>query len=39
MAENKYKLTGETISFDGASLYRIEAIKDFYDVKKGDKGG
>lgn len=37
--DKKYKLTGETISFDGASLYRIEAIKDFYDVKKGDKGG
>lgn len=35
----KYKLTGETISFDGANLYRIEALKDFYDVKKGDKGG
>lgn len=39
MAKKKYKLTGETISFDGANLYRIEALKDFYDVKKGDKGG
>lgn len=39
MAEKKYKLTGETISFDGANLYRIEALKDFYDVNKGDKGG
>lgn len=39
MAGKKYKLTGETISFDGAKLYRIEALKDFYDVKKGDKGG
>lgn len=39
MAEKKYKLTGETISFDGANLYRIKALKDFYDVKKGDKGG
>lgn len=39
MANKKYKLTGETISFDGANLYRIEALKDFYDVKKGDKGG
>lgn len=39
MEKKKYKLTGETISFDGANLYRIQAIKDFYDVKKGDKGG
>lgn len=39
MAKKKYKLTGETISLDGANLYRIEALKDFYDVKKGDKGG
>lgn len=39
MAKKKYKLTGETISFDGANLYRIEALKDFYDVRKGDKGG
>lgn len=39
MANKKYRLTGETISFDGANLYRIEALKDFYGVKKGDKGG
>lgn len=39
MAEKKYKLTEETISIGDANLYRIEALKDFYDVKKGDKGG
>lgn len=25
--------------FDGRKLYRIEALKDFSNVKKGDKGG
>ena len=35
----KYKLTEETINVDGRTLYRIEALKDFNDVKKGDKGG
>ena len=37
--ENKYKLTEETINVNGKTLYRIEALKDFNDVKKGDKGG
>ena len=37
--EKKYKLTDETISVNGRTLYRIEALKDFGDVKKGDKGG
>ena len=37
--ELKYKLTDETIIFKGITLYRIEALKDFSDVKKGDKGG
>lgn len=36
---NKYKLTDEFITLDNRKLYRIEALKDFYDVKKGDKGG
>ena len=36
--EKKYKLTDET-NINGIILYRIEAIKDFSDVKKGDKGG
>ena len=37
--EKKYKLTEETINVDGRTLYRIEALKDFGNVKKGDKGG
>ena len=37
--EKKYRLTDETIEFNGVKLYRIEALKDFGDVKKGDKGG
>ena len=37
--EKKYKLTDETIEFYGTKLYRIEALRDFSNVKKGDKGG
>lgn len=37
--EKKYKLTDETIEINGKTLYRIEALKDFSNVKKGDKGG
>ena len=37
--EKKYKLTEETINVDDRTLYRIEALKDFSYVKKGDKGG
>ena len=37
--EKKYKLTDETINVYGRTLHRIEALKDFGDVKKGDKGG
>ena len=37
--EKKYKLTNETIVVNGITLYRIEALKDFSDVKEGDKGG
>ena len=37
--EMKYKLTEETIVYFGRALYRIEALKDFNIVKKGDKGG
>lgn len=38
--ERKYKLlTEDTIIVDGRTLYRIEAVRDFGDVKKGDKGG
>ena len=37
--EKKYKLTEETIKVYDKTLYRIEALRDFGDVKKGDKGG
>ena len=37
--EKKYKLTEETINVNGKTLYRIEALKDFSDVKQGEKGG
>ena len=36
---DKYRLTDETIEYDGVTLYRIEAIRDFGDVTAGDKGG
>ena len=35
----KYKLTDETINVNGKTLYRIKSLKDFGNVKKGDKGG
>ena len=38
--DNKYIiLNDETIVHNGHTLYRIQATKDFSDVKKGDKGG
>lgn len=39
METYKYKVTGETLSFQNSTLYRIQALKDFDDVKAGDKGG
>lgn len=39
MENKKYKLTDDIVEVDGKALYRIEALKDFNDVKKGDKGG
>lgn len=37
---NKFKLTDETITFPlGRVLHRIQALKDFGDVKKGELGG
>ena len=39
MIEAKFKLTKETINVNGKTLYRIEALKDFGYIKKGDKGG
>ena len=37
--EKKYRLTDETIEFCGFELHRIESLKDFGHIKKGDKGG
>ena len=37
--QKKYRLTDETIEFNGVKLHRIEALKDFSLVKKGDRGG
>ena len=39
METKKYKLTDETMTIYGRTLYRIEVLRDFSDVKKGDKGG
>ena len=39
MEDKKYNLTDETIEVEGKTLYRIEALKDFGEIKKGDKGG
>lgn len=39
MEELKYRLTDECLNFGNRKLFRIEALKDFGDVKKGDKGG
>ena len=35
----KYKLTNQTIQHKGRTLYRIQALMDFRDVKTGDLGG
>lgn len=37
--EKKYKLTDETITYDGMTLHRIESLVNFNDVEIGDKGG
>lgn len=38
--KKKFELTDEFIINDlGIKLYRIKALKDFSDVKKGDFGG
>lgn len=40
MEDKKYELVPESIKeFYGKSMYRIRALKDFSDVKKGDLGG
>ncbi len=35
----KYKITIITKNFDGSTIYRVRAIKDFDDVKAGQLGG
>lgn len=35
----KYELTDETIKYNGVKLYRIRALRNFGDVRKGDLGG
>jgi ATP-dependent protease ClpP protease subunit/carbonic anhydrase/acetyltransferase-like protein (isoleucine patch superfamily) len=35
----KYELTDDTIKHWGKTLYRIKALEDFSDIKKGDLGG
>ena len=35
----KYELSNITIEFNGVTLHRIKALKDFSDVKAGDLGG
>lgn len=37
--DKKYKLTNEIINVDGYTFYRIEALRDFAYIKKGNKGG
>ena len=38
--EKKYRqLENDTRTVDGKTLYRVEAIKDFGSIEKGDKGG
>lgn len=39
MDNKKYRLTDETISIDGRVLHRIEALRYFGSINKGDKGG
>lgn len=39
MEDRKYILTDETIKFDGHTLHRIKAVKDFCDIKKDELGG
>ena len=37
--KKKYELSNKTIEFNGVTLHRIKALKDFSDVKAGDLGG
>ena len=37
--KKKYRLTDETITIAGVTLYRIQATSDFGNVRKGERGG
>ena len=37
--KKKYKLTKKTIEICGKKLFRIQAIRDFGNISKGDLGG
>ena len=37
--EKKYEFTRETTRYEGRTLHRIRALKDFVNVKAGDVGG
>ena len=39
MENRKYEMTNITMEFEGRTLYRIRALKDFSNIKKGDLGG
>jgi hypothetical protein len=39
MSTKKYALTSETVTISGATLHRIQALRDFAGVKKGSYGG
>src|SRR5574344_303624 len=39
MENKKYKLSNITMKFEGRTLYRVIALKDFADVRKGELGG
>ena len=39
MEQKKYKLTEETMCFDGVTLHRIQALKDFGNVDAGELDG
>ena len=37
MEQKKYRLTAETMRFDGVTLHRIQALKDFGNVDAGER--
>ena len=39
MVNKKYELTDETMEWEGHTLHRIKALRDFNNVKAGDLGG